>query len=238
METKNHGIIYGVKYWLPTDQEIQGNVHVNYPNSRNIRENIHHTLGIVDAMEPDYYTGGTVLRIEDINAADMINYKLKTCVKCNGIVTPKSFMKENHMGVFGRSSDCLMAAIITTHDVWMLHVSAEALNNGIMLNIPTFKLTSRKPQAILGPCISQKNYSLYKDVAETRLSNYETLGYNDFLYEENDKIHVDIKGIVIQELLKRNVQIAYNDFRCTYKSNLGSHRLKNNRANPIYLWVD
>lgn len=237
MVFQNSGEIAEVKYCLPSDEEIGGNIHPHYPNSRQIREKIHKQLNIVDAMEPDYYTGGAVLRIEDLHTADMINYKLKTCVKCNGIVTTKEFMKENKMGVFGRSSDCLMTAIITPDEVWMLHVSCEALNNGIMLTVPSFSVPFDS-FAILGPCISQKNYWLSEDVAKERLSNFETLGYSEFLKQEENKTYVDIKGIVLKELEKRNISIVFNDSRCTYDSNLGSHRRKNGRANPIYLWVE
>jgi len=238
MNFEHSGNFYGVNFCLPSDEELGGNVHVRYPNSRQIRLQIHETLGIVDAMEPDYYTGGALFYVDDLHTADMINYKLNTCVKCNGIVTTKAFMKENKMGVFGRSSDCLMLAIISPDKVWMLHVSAEALNNGIMLSLPIFPIGYWLPYAILGPCISWKNYWLSEDIAKERLSNYETLGYSEFVYKDNDKTYVDIKGIVLQELFKRHIAIGYNDTRCTYDYNLGSHRLKNNRANPIYLWVD
>lgn len=233
---KNYGVVNGVNFWLPSDEEIGGNIYFRYPNSAQIREAIHKKLGIVDAMEPDYYTGGTVLRVEDIHIANMINYKLKTCVKCNGIVTTKSFMERTDMGVFGRSSDCLMAAIITDTEVWMLHISCEALNNGIMLNIPN--LFGKNAKAVLGPCISQKNYGLTEEVAKERLSNFETLGYYNLFCSKQDSItYVDIKGIATIELLKRGIEIAYDDNRCTYDNNLGSHRLKNGRANPIYLWL-
>lgn len=233
----NKGKINGVNFWLPEETEIGGNVHCRWPGSNEIRRNIHRQLGIVDALEPDYYTGGTILNITDINIAKMIAYEMPTCVKCNGIVASRAFLKENKFGMYGRSSDCLMCAIISDESVWMLHISAEALNNGIMLGLPNMP---HNTYAILGPCISKANYFLPEEILKERCFNYPTLGYDKYCStsDDGDKTHIDIKGIVLEELQKRNIQIAYNDERCTLDSQeLGSHRRENNRANPLYIWL-
>lgn len=225
----------GVNFWLPEDSEIGGNVHCRYPGSNQVRQNIHKRLGIVDALEPDYYTGGTILNVSNMHIAKMIQYELPTCVKCNGIVAKRSFLRENKLGMYGRSSDCLMLAIIAKEDIWMLHVSAEALNNGILLGLPHMEVA----HAILGPCISMKNYSLTEEKAKERLNNYATLGYDKFCEVSSDnKVSVDIRQIAIHELEKRGITVGYNDTRCTFEtSELGSHRRGNGKANPLYVWI-
>lgn len=232
----NFGSIDGVNFWLPEESEIGGNVHPNYPGSNQVRRNIHKKLGIVDALEPDYYTGGAIFNVSDTHVAKMIQYELPTCVKCNGIVAKRSFLKENKLGMYGRSSDCLMIAIISKEDIWMLHASAEALSNGIMLGLPHMK----DAYAVLGPCISMKNYAVSEEKAKERLSNYSTLGYDAFCETLSDNsVRVDIMGIATYELQKRGIEVVYKDTRCTFETpELGSHKKRDSRANPLYVWIN
>lgn len=229
-----YGEVNGVKYWLPSEHQIGGNVHCNYPNTAIIRRAIHEYLGIVDALEPDYYEGGNIVNISDLYTARIIQYLEEEKIKCNGIVAKRDFLKNNNFGMYCRNSDALSCAIITDDEIYMLNITAEALNNGIMRNIP--KLPNAR--AVLGPCIAQSNYSLAGEKLK-RISNYKALGYNFYCEKNGEKVNVDIKGIVIFELLRKKIEIEYCDERDTFScEELGSHRRGDTmRANPLYVWI-
>lgn len=239
------GKIGKLNYWLPQDIEIGGNVHSRYPLSKDIRKGIHERCGVINALEPDYYTGGTILTIDTPEIAKMINYEYMEeerpkCVKCNGIMTSLNFLKENHFGMFGRSSDCLMVAIVSDTWAMMLHVSAESLNNGILLGLP---LDCEGAKAVMGPCISKENYPLSLELISQRTGNYGALGYNKFCTEkgegENQKLYIDIKGITRYTLEKKGIEIIFSDDRCTFATpELGSRRKHEEvpRANALYIW--
>lgn len=234
------GKVGRLNYWLPQDKEIGGNVHFRFPNSNKIRSNIHKRCGIIQALEPDYYTGGTIITVDNLSVARMINYEKPSCVKCNGLLTSIDFLKRNRFGMYGRSSDCLMVAIVTEEIAIMLHVSAESLNNGILLSLP---LNLRGAQAIMGPCISKNNYPLSDEYIEKRTKNYKTLGYDSFCSEEgtgsNRQLFIDIKSITKAVLQEKGIDILFSDERCTFdETSLGSHRRKGEvpKANPLYIW--
>lgn len=239
------GKVGKLNYWLPQDNEIGGNVHPRYPSSNETRQRIHERCGIVNALEPDYDTGGKIINIDTPQIAKMINYEYKEegkakCVKCNGILASLNFLRENHFGMYGRSSDCLMVAIVSDTYAMMLHVSAEALNNGILLGIPP---DLRGAKAVMGPCISKPNYALSSKFISERTGNYGALGYNAFCEERQEKdqtkLHIDIKGITKDTLEKKGVEIVFSDDRCTFATpELGSHRKHEQvpRANPLYIW--
>jgi hypothetical protein len=239
------GKVGKLNYWLPQDNEIGGNVHFQYPLSNEIRTKIHERCGIVNALEPDYDTGGKIITIDTPEIARMINYEYTEegkfkCVKCNGILASLDFLKENHFGLYGRSSDCLMVAIVSDTWAMMLHVSAEALNNGILLGLP---LDCKGSKAVMGPCISKENYALSSKLVPERTGNYGALGYKKFCEERQEgdetKLHIDIRGITKDTLEKKGVEIVFSDERCTFATpELGSHRRPEefSRANALYIW--
>ncbi len=219
------GKIGDITWILPDKDELGGNPFYKSPDSRNTIERLFEMNNINNAMEPMYGHTGVSFNADDMGIVKMLDPWTTKCPKCDGIKTNISFLKENKLGLFGRSADCMLLGIVSQDTVQLLHVSLEALNNGILLNLP---LSSNKVSysAILGPCISKSNYSIFgKEYIESRTRNFDALGYSRYTEYIGEHLYIDIRGIVKNTLKSLNIRIEYSDERCTYEyDELGSNR--------------
>ena len=239
--------------WLPEDSEIEGNTYFNAPNSRQAINNIQCKAILNYLVEPNYGSTGVCMYVRSLEQVKMLDPFSTVIPRADGICMDKEFMKKNRIGIFMRPSDCIALGIITDKDVRILHISVESLNNGILMNLPT---SFKYAEAVLGPCIC-KGHLLY-DLADNRVGNkralamepssyekfiertkyYKVFGYDQFIIynEEHKKAYIDIKGIVKYELKRANIDIVFDDTRCTVCDSLGSHRLHNSKVNAMVIF--
>lgn len=213
---------YGLVCELPGFSET-GNVWYNAEHSRENIEKLISTRNLNGFIEPNVESGSTMLEVSTIEVAKELNPWNGSYTKCDALHTTKQFLKENNFALFGRSADCMMLALLSTTDVYLFHLSVASLNNGILRHLPTD--TGKKYLAIEGPCISDCYYFLKGERIKINTSHYEELGYLENTYYEDEKLHVNIRGIVRSELKKHGIRTVVNNDACTYcNMHLGSNR--------------
>lgn len=223
-----------VNFCFPKDEEIGGNLYYKDPNCKEATKNLMEKCGVTRLIEPNYGSNGMVVSLRTREELDLYDIMNINCPKCDGITVSKELLRECKYGLIARSRDCLLLMLESENFVSLLHISAESLNNGILLNIP-FDCK----RAVLGPCICDKHYTLEGDVLNTRTSNYKVLRYDKFCYTlpGEEKLHISIKDIVMERLKELNIEVIHNDIRCTYETEeLGSLRRNSERANSLIIW--
>ena len=206
-----------------------GNVFSRAQGSRENIERLIECKGVVGFIEPNVAQTGVMLDVNSIDVAHALNPWNANYTKCDALHVSKEFLKDNNFALFARSADCMMLTLLSEQDVYLLHLSVESINNGILECLRAIE-DSKKYLAIEGPCISAKEYFLYGDeYIERKTCNYSKLGYMDKTFVDNKGLHVSIRGIARSVLQQVGVTIVIQDKRCTF----GTHSLGSNRRQGI-----
>ena len=216
------------KYGLTYEQlpfEKTGNVFFRANGSRENIERLIVQTGVNGFIEPNVGQTGTMLEVNTIEVALALNPWNANYIKCDALHISVDFLKKNNFAIFARSADCMMLSLLSEQDVYLLHLSVESINNGILKLLDTLD-ASRNYLAIEGPCISAKEYYLYgEDYIMNKTCNYAKLGYMDRTYLDDKGLHIDIRGIARDALKKCGVSMVVEDKRCTFSdTRLGSNR--------------
>ena len=176
-------------------------------------------------IEPNVGHLSTLVEVKSFDTALNLNPWNADFIKCDALKISKEYLSLLNLGLFARSADYMMLALLSENDVYLLHISVKSLNDGI-LQILSEENIDCTYVAVEGPCISAENYFLYgKKYIEENISNFSDLGYDKHIYYNGEKLHVDIRGIVREELMKRGIKTLVSNNQCTYKNTkLGSNR--------------
>ncbi len=215
---------FGFTYEQPSLAKT-GNVFSRAQGSRKNIERLIKNAGVVGFIEPNVAQTGVMLDVDSLDVAFALNPWNADYTKCDALHVSKEFLKENNFALFARSADCMMLSLISNQDVYLLHLSVESINNGILEHLKGIDV-SNDYLAIEGPCISAKEYYLYGDeYIERKTSNYSKLGYMDKTFFDDKGLHVSIRGIVRSVLNEIGVSMVLKDKRCTFShASLGSNR--------------
>lgn len=215
---------YGFTYQQPSFAQT-GNVFSRAQGSRENIERLIENTGVIGFIEPNVAQTGVMLEVDSLDIALALNPWNAKYTKCDALHISKEFLKDNKLALFGRSADCMMLSLLSEKDVYLLHLSVESINNGILEHIKAIN-TTREYLAIEGPCISAKEYYLYGDEYIARkTSNYSKVGYMDKTYVDDKGLHVSIRSIVRDVLKQCGISMVIEDRRCTFSnSSLGSNR--------------
>lgn len=208
------------------DAKRIGNVYFKAPGSRNRIEELLKSRNLTGGIEIMYGKNtGICTDVYDLQTAKLLNPWAIDAPYCDAVKTSISFLKDNRLGLFGRSADCMMIVLFSEEkdEVIMLHASVSSLNNGILKNLPN---NGNSYYAVLGPCISNKHYFVYGDAyVAANTGNFKELGYEKYTEYRGENLHIDISEIVINKLSALNIKVLYYDKRCTFESKeLGSNR--------------
>ncbi|MDD3304466.1 MAG: laccase domain-containing protein [Clostridia bacterium] len=189
-------------------------------------------------IEPNTGNTSVMLEVNSLEVVKNLDPWTSDYIKCDALHVSKSFLKENQFALFGKSADCMMLGLISDQDVYLFHLSVASLNAGLLKHL-TLRGINKEYMAIMGPCIGASCYSLTRDRIRSDTSNFKNLGYLEKTYYEEDKLHIDIRGIVEKELAHCGITVAFSDRRCTYCDlSLGSNRRdkQNRHDNVILIW--
>lgn len=202
-----------------------GNVFCRASDSKQNVERLILQTGVNGFIEPNVGQTGTMLEVDTVEVALALNPWNANFTKCDALHISVDFLKKNKFALFARSADCMMLSLLSEQDVYLLHLSVESINNGILEHLKSVD-TSREYLAIEGPCISAKEYYLYgEDYIMSKTGNYAKLGYMDRTYLDDKGLHVDIRGIARDALRKCGISMVIEDKRCTFSNtSLGSNR--------------
>ena len=192
------------------------------------RENIERLVadtGVVAFIEPNAGRTGVLLEIDSLEVALALNPWTVDYTYCDAIHVSVDFLKSNNLALFTRSADCMMLTLLSEQDVYLFHLSAESINNGILEHLKSID-TSKEYLAIEVPCISASEYYLYgEEYIANKTSNYLKFGYMDKTYFDDKGLHIDIRGIARAALKNGGIRRVIEDKRCTFKdTSLGSNR--------------
>lgn len=215
---------YGFTYQQPSFAQM-GNVFYRAQESKENIERLIENTGVIGFIEPNVAQTGVMLEVDSLDIALALNPWNANYTKCDALHISKEFLKDNKLALFGRSADCMMLSLLSDKDVYLLHLSVESINNGILEHIKAIN-TTREYLAIEGPCISAKEYYLYgEEYIARKTSNYSKFGYMDKTYVDDKGLHVSIRSIVRDVLKQCGISMVIEDRRCTFSnSNLGSNR--------------
>lgn len=200
-----------------------GNVYYKSPKSKHNIQKLIEKRKLKGFIEPNVGNTATLVDVNSIILANKLSPWNSDFMKCDALHVSTKFLKENKLGLFGRSSDCMMLSFISDEDIYLFHLSVSSLNAGILNNLYSCKI-DKNFLAIEGPCISSRYYYLEGDRILQSMSNFKELGYMSNTYYDKGKLHIDIRGIVRSELERNNIKILKND-QCTYSDiTLGSNR--------------
>lgn len=215
---------FGFTYEQPSLTRT-GNVFSRAQGSRENIECLIKKTGVVGFIEPNIAQTGVMLEVDSLDVALALNPWNADYTKCDALHVSKAFLKDNNFALFARSADCMMLTLLSEQDVYLLHLSVESINNGILEHLRDIDV-SKEYLAIEGPCISAKEYYLYGDgYIERKTSNYSKFGYMDKTFFDDRGLHVSIRGIVRAVLRQCGISMMLEDRRCTFaNTSLGSNR--------------
>jgi len=215
---------FGFTYEQPSFAKA-GNVFARAQGSRKNIEQLIENTGVAGFIEPNIAQGGVMLEVESVDVAFALNPWNTDYTKCDALHVSKEFLKDNNFALFARSADCMMLTLLSEKDVYLLHLSVESINNGILERLRGID-TSKEYLAIEGPCISAKEYYLYGDeYIERKTGNYSNLGYMDKTFFDDKGLQVSIRGIARDVLKQCGISMVLEDRRCTFANPLlGSNR--------------
>lgn len=176
-------------------------------------------------IEPNVGHMSTLIEVSSFDTALNLNPWNADFIKCDAVKISRDYLRLINFGLFARSADCMMLALLSENDVYLLHISVQSLNDGI-LQILSEENIDCTYVAVEGPCISAEKYFLYgEEYIEKNICNFSNLGYDKHIYYNDENLHVDIRGIVREELMKRGIKTLVSNNQCTYKNTkLGSNR--------------
>ena len=215
---------YGFTYQQPSFAQT-GNVFYRAQGSKENIERLIQDTGVDGFIEPNVAQTGVMLEVDSLDIALALNPWNAKYTKCDALHISKEFLKDNKLALFGRSADCMMLSLISKKDIYLLHLSVESINNGILEHIKAIN-TTREYLAIEGPCISAKEYYLYgEEYIARKTGNYSKLGYIDKTYVDDKGIHISIRDIARDALKQCGITMVLQDRRCTFANiGLGSNR--------------
>lgn len=215
---------FGFTYEQPSLAKT-GNVFSRAQGSRKNIERLIKNAGVVGFIEPNVAQTGVILDVDSLDVALALNPWNADYTKCDALHVSKEFLKENNFALFARSADCMMLSLLSNQDVYLLHLSVESINNGILEHLKGINVRDDY-LAIEGPCISAKEYYLYGDeYIERKTGNYSKLGYMDKTFFDGKGLHVSIRDIARSVLNEIGVSMVIKDKRCTFSDiSLGSNR--------------
>ncbi|MBQ8044569.1 MAG: laccase domain-containing protein [Clostridia bacterium] len=215
---------YGLTYEQPSFAKT-GNVFFRANGSRENIERLIRECGVNAFIEPNVGQTGTMLEVDTVDVALALNPWNANYTKCDALHISVDFLKKNNFALFARSADCMMLSLLSQQDVYLLHLSVESINNGILRLLDMLD-ASKNYLAIEGPCISAEEYYLYGDqYIANKTGNYAKLGYMDRTCLGDKGLHIDIRGIARDVLKKCGISMVVEDKRCTFSdASLGSNR--------------
>lgn len=215
---------FGFTYEQPSFSETR-NVFCRAKGSRKNIERLIERTGVSGFIEPNIAQTGVMLDVDSLDIALALNPWNANYTKCDGLHVSKKFLKENNLAIFGRSADCMMLSLLSEQDAYLLHLSVESINNGILEHLKCID-NSKEYIAIQGPCISAKEYYLYgEEYIARKINNYSKFGYIDKTYADDKGLHISIRSIVRDVLKQCGISMVIEDRRCTFSnSSLGSNR--------------
>lgn len=215
---------FGFTYEQPSLAKT-GNVFSRAQGSRENIERLIENIGVAGFIEPNVAQTGVMLEVDSLKVAQALNPWNADYIKCDALHASKAFLKDNNFALFARSADCMMLSLLSEQDVYLLHLSVESINNGILEHLKGI-VNSKDYIAIAGPCISAEQYFLYGEkYIESKTCNYSKLGYMDKTFVDDKGLHVSIRGIAISVLKQMGIPLILQDKRCTFKdTTLGSNR--------------
>ena len=215
---------YGFTYEQPSFTQT-GNVFCKAQGSRENIERLIEKAGVAGFIEPNVAQTGKILEVDSLEVALALNPWNADFTKCDALHINKEFLKDNNFALFGRSADCMMLSLLSEKDVYLLHLSVESINNGILEHIKGINARDNY-LAIEGPCISAKEYYLYgEEYIARKTGNYSKLGYMGKTYVDDKGLHISIRGIARDALKQCGITMVLQDRRCTFANiGLGSNR--------------
>lgn len=215
---------YGFTYQQPSFAQT-GNVFSRAQGSRENIEQLIENTGVIGFIEPNVAQTGAMLEVDNLEIALALNPWNANYTKCDALHISKEFLKDNNFALFGRSADCMMLSLLSEKDVYLLHLSVESINNGILEHIKGINARDNY-LAIEGPCISAKEYYLCgEEYISRKTGNYSKLGYMDKTYVDDKGLHISIRGIAREVLKQCGITMVLKDRRCTFANIcLGSNR--------------
>ena len=215
---------YGYLIEQPNIHET-GNVYCKAPESRKNIIKLMEQRNLKGFIEPNVGQTATLIDVKSLEIANELHPWAADYTRCDALRIPKKILKENNYGVLARSADCMMLALISKEDVFLLHLSVQSINNGILEILKKCKIDDRYT-AVGGVCISSKNYFLYgEEYIKNMTCNFKKYGYDKFVFWDESQLHIDIRGIARYALEQQGIkEIVFNN-KCTFEDlSLGSNR--------------
>lgn len=231
-------VMEGRLYYEQPGVEECSNLYFKAPNSRENIVNLFSSKGLDGLIEPNIEHKGCIRYIGNFEEAKIFDSWNKM-EYADGICIPYRLMKEHNFGVFARSADSMILTILAEDVLVVLNVSIDSLNHGILKELKDILDFNNKETIVAfeGPCICSKHLKVYgtEEYVNTRLSKYGELGYSKYLHESKNAldtvieplgekvVHVDLRGIVTEELRDMEIENIFIDDRCTFEDiSLGS----------------